>query len=243
MHSGWNFWLMTNFPVAANDNDDDGDDDEDDNNQGSAGAEVSQEDEEEEDNGENESEESASTKRNKAIKARMDFVVDAPSTYQPAWLLTYMLFGQWGVAKFQVDVCTLFCGQAENFDSNTGKSRSSQRADKDDENTKDRDTKPDRGLSALHAAEIDLKQQELDQRDTELSQKQTMLVLETANLKVVQENTRYSLLEKRLEMNRKVMDTLEAQGKTNFVDSAGVNRYEIAEMKYWETYNAMNEFA
>ena len=196
---------------------------------------MSQENEEEEDNGENEGGES--TKRNKAIKARIDLVD------QPAWLLTYMLFGQWGVAKFQVDVCTLFCGQAENFDSNTGKSRSSQRADKDDENTKDRDTKPDRGLSALHAAEIDLKQQELDQRDTELSQKQTMLVLETANLKVVQENTRYSLLEKRLEMNRKVMDTLEAQGKTNFVDSAGVNRYEIAEMKYWETYNAMNEFA
>jgi len=139
-----------------------------------------------------------------------------------------MLLGQWGEAKFATDVCTLFNGTADAFDHTKGKSRKDQRDDKTKADDLDRDYTPLRGLSSYHEEEIKLKQKEASQRDIELQLKREMVDEEKRNFSLVVRKETILALEKKLTMNLNMMTKLEAEGKQDWVDSKGVNRYEQA---------------
>lgn len=79
-------------------------------------------------------------------------------------------------------------------------------------------------------------------RDTELTQKSSMIALDKESIQLVTTNAAYARLESKMKMNKIIMDDLAAQGKKEWVDVNGVNRYQKAEIMYWETLDKLNDF-
>lgn len=161
----------------------------------------------------------------------------APQSYQPDWLLTWMLLGPWGAAKFGLIAQTLFSAEAGNLDdtSRGGKrGRKKQRDDAHAVENDDRDTKSGRGISAFHEKQFAITEKELGQKDS-------MILLEERNLKLIEaKELRASILEL-MNIQEKIMDRLTAQNKVDVVDSHGINRYEIAETKYYELSDKLQD--
>ena len=151
-----------------------------------------------------------------------------------------MLLGPWSQAKFQSDVCTLIDGKAESFDSTSNKSRKLQREEAAAEAARLRDTTENRGLSGLHAEEINIKKLELAQKDLELGFRREIIDLEKSNMALVVNKESTAKLTSLLDLNQKVMDTLSSRGLTKSVDKNGLNRYEQAEKNYWDAYDKLN---
>jgi len=141
------------------------------------------------------------------------------------WLLSFILLGPWGAAKFNTDACTLFCGDAVNMDKTTkgeNKSRKSQRDLAEVENSDNRDSNSGRGISSLAQKQIDLTTKELDQKDL-------LILLERDQLKLVQtKDSRAAIILELIYLSKQIMNDLKESNDTEYVDDNGVNRYKLA---------------
>lgn len=148
---------------------------------------------------------------------------EVPTSYQPVWLLAWMMFGPWGSAKFNYPVSTLFSGDASTMDAGTGNGRAAQRAAKSQDDTIIRETSENRGLTATQIAEHDITKRTLDQ-------KETALVLERDSLGIVKLKEHLNLLQEQRKMHQDIMDRIDAKTVKTDIDK---ERYSKAETNYW----------
>ena len=169
----------------------------------------------------------------KAPKSKEEEVVDAPSWYQPPWLLAYMLFGQWGAARFPgiTRTSTLFCGDAESMSGKSKVGRKDQRKEQTEDSNNARDNGSNRGIIALHTEELALKKKEMDQ-------KEKLIDLETQSLKHLTDKAARDELRDKYQRNKNIVDALEAKGKEDEIDENGINRYKQAKKRM---YDALDE--